>query len=117
MVIWEKHCPKCGGLLDEKGSCTKCGFSIITGISGNTYIVSSSTWTSPSFTHLADAFGNNVNDEKQEADLKSQPYLDDDTLNDYIKWGFLIKISDNKYKLTESGKELVKKNRGKRGKL
>ena len=115
MTAWEKHCIKCGGVLDDKDTCYRCGYSAVTGISGNVYLISSATWSSPSFNSIADAFGNNVNSEKQKNELTRKPYITDETLADYLSWGYLQVSSDGIFKLTELGKDSVKKNRKERG--
>ena len=117
MATWEKNCPKCGGILDDKYSCTKCGYSIVTGISGTTYVISSAKLTSPSFYAFSDTFGDKVDVEKRKNELEENEYIDDEALSDYVKWGYLRKSSEEGYNLTELGKESVKKNRRKRGKV
>jgi hypothetical protein len=111
MAFFERRCTKCGGTLDDKGTCKICGYSIVTGISGNKYLISSATYSSPSFTSIADIFWNALDSEKSINDLITKPYINLETLSDYIDWGYLQGTPDDTFKLTELGKNSVKKNR------
>ena len=113
MAIWEKNCPKCGGILDYKRSCSKCGYSEVTGISGTIYAISSATWSSPSFSSITDTFGNDEHGEKSFDELRGR-FIDSEKLSKYMEWGFLCKPSPGVYMLTEKGKQALKKNRKRR---
>ena len=109
-------CPKCGAPLDDTESCSICGYSKVKGISGKEYLISSSMWSSPSFSAIADVFGDDLNIKKDKNALEgSSMFLTDKTLLQYIDWGYLCESFDHKFSLTDLGKSTVKKNRESRG--
>ena len=110
MAIWDKNCPKCGNILDDNQFCSRCGYSAVTGISGTSYFISSATWTSPSFYKIVDAFAIDLNSEKSRDELVSFDYIDGATLADFVEWGYLERISDKTFRLTELGKASARKN-------
>jgi hypothetical protein len=127
------YCQNCGKEIPDYCSvCPNCSYVIIkeprivdvskvTTISGQTYSISGSIVSSPSFYSIADKFEDRDKVGKPKEYLKRDE-LKSDTVNDkkldlYVGWGYLKENPDESLSLTEYGKQAYEKNRIKKKKL
>ena len=95
--------------------------SKVTTISGETYAISGSTVSSPSFYSISDKYQDKSNEDKPKEKLKRDELkdviVDDKKLQLYIEWGFLKENPDDTLSLTEYGKQAYEMNRSKKKKF
>lgn len=100
------RCPDCDGIVS---STSDYYISSGTTTSGETFSVSSATAVSPSFEKISAEFKNSL-DSIITLDYFQRANIKEDTLEYYVGIGYLKKITGDKYKLSELGKQVYLKN-------
>lgn len=112
-------CPLCHKVIEEEP--TVVDISKVTTISGETYEISGSTVSSPSFYSIADKFEDESDEGKPKERLRREELksdiIDDEKIDLYKNWGFLKQNPDETWSLTEYGKKAYKINRKKKKKF
>jgi len=129
MAIWErkKFCPRCNREVDIlQSKCPYCGSGILsyakdydsstTTISGETFVISSATAVTPSFTKIAKKYDNNIDEAISENSfidvaIPLRDRVEPKNLEYYIDIEYLERLPDGRLILTELGKQAYYKNK------